>query len=278
MPMSWSSRWIGSGLVVALVAVAGCGSTASSTHVGAPLDLARAEQAVSSVKEIETHMTMTLTAQGTSSPAVDMTFTSDGVQNRMAMVSKANSSAHVPETELRAAGTDVYTRAGGSGEWTRLTLDPSLVPSMRKQQDPKQLLEQYAAMGVTLRADGTITEGGRTLKRFRGPLDWKKLVRWLSSSSELGKQLFEGGSSQNVSGSAEVMLDAAGFPRRMTMHIDFSAKGKTFSMDEVATTKPLPADSRIDLPDPSEVGKTIPVHDAAGYKKALGDVMGSTGN
>ncbi len=133
-------------------------------------------------------------------------------------------------------------------------------------------------MGVTLTADGTTTVDGSSLRRYQGALDWKKLAEWLTSGSELSRQFFKGADSIDGSGTAEVLIDAGGFPRRINMHLDLSAGGREFAVDESSRSRPLPDDTRIDLPAPSEVAKTVPVHSAAEYSKALNDVIRPGGN
>lgn len=213
--------WSVAGGALALVAgLTACGASVPSTHVGgakqptpqvqgAPVrarSTADVTKAMSVDQNARVHLQVGVGANGSTSPAVDVTITSDAAHDRFALVSKpftidpgdlpkggaiagaTPKDLSVPGFELRGQSNpdqiDLYLREDGASSWTHLVVDPSLSGEVAKLSDSGKMFDGFSgdgfgvegADGFTLEDKDTVTYNGETMTRKVATIDLAKML------------------------------------------------------------------------------------------------------
>lgn len=269
MALSLRRSAAGSVVLPALVAAAlvGCGSsgdasvtskksssgTAATTlapATGPELDLTAAKAALEQLKAFDGDMIVTETngvdKLGVSSACitVDMTHGRVRVENHETEVSPT---AHTSISEAN----DLYVWRGN--QWTKLTLDPSLLESAPGKSQFTSMVDLIEKTGAELRQDGTIDANGETWKKYRASVDGDTLWTTFTSNSALSQLGSEMPTLSDMVGKVSGEVDETNLIRRMWLALSFLADGDPGSLEMTMTRNPLAADSTVDLPPADQI-------------------------
>ncbi len=206
------------------MALTACGASVPSTHVGAPgqgqkpaanaapvkpISMDDVTRSMSGDQSVRVHLKASIGAKASSTPMIDVTFTSDAGHDRFSMSSAPTEVApgDLPEGTTSSEGTlglpgfelrgqtsakqvDLYYRMDGEKSWTHLVIDPSLGDEVAKLHDLSPSFGDNLTPGTssdfpgfTFENKGTVTYAGETMTRQVATLDFAKMLGDLAPPS-----------------------------------------------------------------------------------------------
>lgn len=264
---------LGSLLVLLLLAaVTGCGT---SIEAAESVDLADTRTALEAQPFIRLRTTMELEADGTRMPLSEYTVLMEPATQRADMDMAGDPAVGVPGARQILMGpSEWYLRADGAPGWIRFDIDPSLTDTDESLARPDGIIEELAAMGVSLDRDGTVEDDGVTYDRYRGSLDWDEYLSTMRSANELSDQFFSQiPPDAEVEGSVTLLLERDGLPHEMVLVMDLTVEGEQARI--ISTNEYLDTDDAgpIEPPAAEEVDQTVQIDSAEQLERAYQEAL-----
>lgn len=248
-------------VTAAVLLAAGCsGGSGTTTVVTDPAAAVKAA-ALKTSSANTVHIEMTEELSG----VAHLTVTVSGDVDRVAKRESITTDLRSTKLQLIRDGDTFFARAGGTGKWTQINLDPSLVDKVASQFNPQEgQLELLQQLGVKLQNVGDVTTGGTRTAHYVGTLDWQKLLGAITSAGVLSSQdanLVQSNASGS-SGTLDVYVDGEQRVQEETTHLSLEIKGQSIRVVTTARFTNYGSPVNITVPTPDQVAST---HDVATF-------------